>query len=73
MAQQIIDIGNNANDGTGDTIRQAGSKINAMFDEACKGKRGKWQWRGFTMSPEAKRYWSYQVLRAWIEGSQPIE
>ena len=33
MAQQIIDIGNNANDGTGDTIRQAGSKINAMFDE----------------------------------------
>ena len=33
MAQELIDIGNIANDGTGDTIRGAGIKINNNFTE----------------------------------------
>ena len=33
MAQEIINIGAQANDGTGDTIRNAGRKINANFSE----------------------------------------
>lgn len=33
MAQQLIDIGSVANDGTGDTLRQAGDKINDNFTE----------------------------------------
>ena len=33
MAQQVIDIGANADDGTGDTLRISGIKINANFDE----------------------------------------
>tara|TARA_R110000782_G_scaffold20490_9_gene55382 strand:- start:1062 stop:1256 length:195 start_codon:yes stop_codon:yes gene_type:complete len=33
MAKQTISIGSAANDGTGDTLRSAGSKINANFTE----------------------------------------
>lgn len=33
MTQQLIGLGANANDGTGDTPRAAGAKINAMFGE----------------------------------------
>ena len=33
MAQETINIGTVANDGTGDTIRRAGIKINANFTE----------------------------------------
>ena len=33
MAQEIINIGALANDGSGDTIRNAGRKINANFAE----------------------------------------
>jgi hypothetical protein len=33
MAQILINVGNNADDGTGDTIRISGIKINEMFDE----------------------------------------
>ena len=33
MAQELINIGANADDGTGDTIRNAGRKINANFTE----------------------------------------
>ena len=33
MAQELINIGSQADDGTGDTIRGAGIKINANFDE----------------------------------------
>ena len=33
MAQEIINIGALANDGSGDTIRNAGRKINANFSE----------------------------------------
>ena len=33
MAQQVIGIGTNANDGTGDTLRAAMDKINDNFDE----------------------------------------
>ena len=33
MAQQVIGIGTNANDGTGDTLRVAMDKINDNFDE----------------------------------------
>ena len=33
MAQSLINVGNNADDGTGDTIRESGLKINEMFDE----------------------------------------
>ena len=34
MAQQIINIGAIANDGTGDDLRTAGNKINQNFTEA---------------------------------------
>ena len=33
MARQNISTGTNANDGTGDTLRSAGTKINANFAE----------------------------------------
>ena len=33
MAQQIIDVGANANDGTGDSLYEAGNKINSNFTE----------------------------------------
>ena len=33
MAKNLIDIGINLNDGTGDNLRTAGTKINAMFQE----------------------------------------
>ena len=33
MARQNISIGSSANDGTGDTLRSAGTKINANFTE----------------------------------------
>lgn len=33
MAKQAINIGTTANDGTGDSVRDGGSKINANFDE----------------------------------------
>jgi len=33
MAKQTIDVGTSANDGTGDTLRAAGTKINANFTE----------------------------------------
>lgn len=33
MAQQTINIGASANDGTGDTLRVAGTKINDNFTE----------------------------------------
>ena len=33
MAQKIIDVGTKGDDGTGDTIRLAGIKINSNFDE----------------------------------------
>lgn len=37
MAQQTINIGTVANDGTGDTLRTAGSKINDNFSELYNG------------------------------------
>lgn len=33
MAKQTISLGSSANDGTGDTLRDAGTKINANFTE----------------------------------------
>ena len=33
MAQQTLNVGTNANDGTGDTLRQAMIKVNDMFTE----------------------------------------
>lgn len=33
MAQQSISLGTSANDGTGDTLRDAGQKINENFTE----------------------------------------
>lgn len=33
MTRQNINIGTNANDGTGDTLRQSGTKINQNFVE----------------------------------------
>lgn len=33
MAKQTLDIGTSANDGTGDTLRSGGQKINENFDE----------------------------------------
>jgi len=38
MPKQTIDIGTVANDGTGDTLRSAGDKINDNFDELYDGK-----------------------------------
>ena len=39
MARQIINVGSAANDGTGDTLRAAGAKMNANFDEIDKAVR----------------------------------
>lgn len=39
MAKQILNIGTVANDGTGDTIRAGGSKINDNFTELYDGKQ----------------------------------
>lgn len=36
MARQILDLGTNANDGTGDTLRSGGTKINDNFLEIYK-------------------------------------
>ena len=33
MSQVIIDVGNNANDGTGDSLRVAAGKINTNFTD----------------------------------------
>ena len=33
MAQQTLNIGSNANDGTGDTLRVAMDKVNDNFNE----------------------------------------
>ena len=33
MAQQTLNTGSNANDGTGDTLRSAMQKVNTMFTE----------------------------------------
>ena len=33
MAQQTLNVGSNANDGTGDTLRSAMQKVNTMFTE----------------------------------------
>ena len=33
MAQQILNVGTTANDGTGDSLRVGGDKINDNFDE----------------------------------------
>ena len=33
MAQQTLNVGSNANDGTGDTLRAAMQKVNTMFTE----------------------------------------
>lgn len=38
MSQQIINIGTSANDGTGDTLRAGGAKINDNFSELYAGK-----------------------------------
>lgn len=37
MAKQVISVGSSANDGTGDTLRAAGQKTNANFDELYSG------------------------------------
>lgn len=41
MAQQTINVGTTANDGTGDTLRAAGQKINANFTEVYGDVAGK--------------------------------
>ena len=33
MAKQSISVGSSANDGTGDTLRAAGQKVNSNFNE----------------------------------------
>ena len=37
MAQQTLNVGSNANDGTGDTLRAAMQKVNTMFTEPVFG------------------------------------
>lgn len=48
MAQQIINIGTVANDGTGDTIRDGGAKINANFTELYAALTGLLDFKGST-------------------------
>ena len=53
MAQELIDIGALADDGTGDTIRNAGRKINANFTEVyarCRLVAGDIRFRGNTIT-----------------------
>ena len=40
MAKQLLNIGSSANDGTGDTIRAGGDKINDNFNEIYSGTAG---------------------------------
>ena len=48
MAQQTLNVGSNANDGTGDALRVAMTKVNEMFTELYLSpinRRGfKFQW-----------------------------
>ena len=37
MAKQSISVGSSANDGTGDTLRAAGQKVNSNFNELYSG------------------------------------
>lgn len=48
MAQQTIDIGAAPNDGTGDTLRDAGDKINDNFTELYAGLTGLLDFKGST-------------------------
>lgn len=48
MAQQIINIGTIANDGTGDTLRDGGDKINDNFTELYAGLTGLLDLKGTT-------------------------
>ncbi len=48
MAQQIINIGTIANDGTGDTLRDAGDKCNDNFTELYTGLTGLLDFKGST-------------------------
>lgn len=55
MAQQTINIGSAANDGTGDTLRAAGTKINANFTEVYGDLAGKQAALGFTPENAANK------------------
>jgi hypothetical protein len=48
MAQQMVNIGTVANDGTGDTLRDAGDKINDNFTELYAGLTGLLDFKGST-------------------------
>lgn len=55
MAQQTINTGSAANDGTGDTLRAAGTKINANFTEVYGDLAGKQAALGFTPENAANK------------------
>lgn len=52
MAQQLINIGNAANDGSGDPLRTAGDKINDNFTEIYGGKLDLAFWNGTNPFPQ---------------------
>lgn len=51
MARQNIGIGSAPNDGTGDTLRVGGDKINDNFIEAYNGLNWRGAWAGTTTMP----------------------
>ena len=42
--------------------------IDRLFDEACRGVYGKWQWRNFHMEDWEREKYSHIVLRAYVVG-----
>jgi len=51
MAKQTIGLGAVANDGTGDSLRVAGDKINDNFKEVYNGLNWRGAWAGTTTLP----------------------
>ncbi len=60
MAQEIINIGTNANDGTGDTLRITGQKINNNFTQL------------FTVSPTTDSYARLRANSAFDEANNKV-
>ena len=59
MSQEVIDIGVNADDGTGDSLFQAGQKINDNFTELYELASVSADIKFFGNEIQARYYWNY--------------
>ena len=73
MAQSVINIGAQANDGSGDTIRNAGLKINTNFTElyAQAIHAGDIKFRGNNITTEGKDFLK-DLNESWLELSNAV-